>query len=85
MEYILKKGVTDYINTEVNMMNCPKCYAKNTRVIRTGNGFDIIVRKRYCPQCNNSFHTIEKLLADDVVANDLINMYKSNIANKTVN
>lgn len=66
-------------------MNCPKCYSKNTRVIRTGNGFDIIVRKRYCQNCNNTFHTIEKYLADDVLGNDLINKYKSNIANNTVN
>lgn len=66
-------------------MNCPKCNYKNNSVTRTGKGLRVIIRERYCPECDTYFHTIEKYFSDDILANDLINKYKSNTTNNTEN
>ena len=50
-------------------MQCPRCSARDTRVIdsRLGKTGQSIRRRRQCTECNFRFNTIEEILRDDLI------------------
>ena len=50
-------------------MQCPKCSAKDTRVIdsRVGKNGRTIRRRRQCSECNYRFNTLEEILRENLV------------------